>query len=153
VVIRAGHVELAHGDGTRHPDSCAFLPQEGGGAVDAVGAGDDEHSGVGGAQTGAQLTDEIGVAGGVDEVDGEPVGFERRDLHRDRAFVVTVVRATAGHPGGDEVVEKGGFARTTGSHEHDVADLLGAGRHWCGRLISGGRCLTHGPNLSPAGRP
>ena len=48
------------------------------GAVDVVGAGDDEDGGVGGPQPGAQVTDEVGVAGGVEEVEGDRAGRRTR---------------------------------------------------------------------------
>ena len=49
--------------------------------------GDDEQRGVGGAQPGAQLADEVAVAGGVDQVDLDAVVQQRRDGQRDRALL------------------------------------------------------------------
>jgi hypothetical protein len=81
----------------RHTDRGALLPQQGGRAVDAVGTGDDEDGGVGGAQPRAQLTDEVGVSGGVDEVDRQAGTLDRGDLDAHRALVLALVRAAARH--------------------------------------------------------
>jgi hypothetical protein len=149
VEVRPRHVELAHGDDARHTDRGTLLPQQGGRPVDAVGTGDDENGGVGGAQPRAQLTDEVGVSRGVDEVDRQAGTLDSGDLDAHRALVLALVGTTAGRAGSDEVVEEGGFARTAGSDEHDIANLLGTARHWCGRVISVGGCFAHGLHLSP----
>ncbi len=51
--------------------------------VDAVDGRDDEQGGVGGAQAGAQLADEVGVAGGVEQVDLDRRVLERGDSDSD----------------------------------------------------------------------
>ena len=67
-------------DGARHADVGALLPQHPGGAVDrrwptrCSGRGDDEQGGVRGPQAGPQFTDEIGVPGGVDQIDPDRAG-------------------------------------------------------------------------------
>ena len=60
-------------DRAGHADGGALLPERGGGGVHAVDGGDHEQRGVGGAQAGAQLADEVGVAGGVEQVDLDAV--------------------------------------------------------------------------------
>ena len=69
VEVGARLVELGDDDGPRHADRGALLPEQPGRAVDPVDRGHDEQRGVGGPQPGAQVTDEVGVAGGVEQVD------------------------------------------------------------------------------------
>ena len=80
---RRGPVELGDDDGARHADGGALLPEQPGGAVDAVDGRDDEEGGVGGAQPGPQLTDEVGVAGGVQQVDPDAVALDGRQRRAD----------------------------------------------------------------------
>ena len=49
------------------------------GVVDTLVGGDHEQRTVGGAQSRAQLAHEVGVAGGVEQVDLDPVVDQRRD--------------------------------------------------------------------------
>ena len=77
VEVGALLVELGDHDRARHADGRALLPQQLGRAVDAVDGGDDEQRGVGGAQPGAQVADEVGVPGGVEQVDLDAVDLER----------------------------------------------------------------------------
>ncbi len=151
-IVRSRHVELAHGDDPRHTDGGALLPQQRGRTVDAVGTGDDEDGGVSGAQTRAQLADEVGVTRGVDEVDGQPATLDRSDLDADGPLVLALMGAAARDARGDQVLEEGGFARTAGADEHDVANVLGTRGDRCGRRFSGGSCFAHGLHLS-LGRP
>ena len=75
VEIASWLVDVGDDHGPRHAHIRAFLPEDPGGAVDrraaggGVGRGDDEQCGVRGPQPGAQFTDEVGMPGGVDEVD------------------------------------------------------------------------------------
>ncbi|OPZ52266.1 MAG: hypothetical protein BWY91_02385 [bacterium ADurb.BinA028] len=147
-IVRPRHVQLAHGDDPRHTDGCALLPQQGGRAVDAVRAGDDEDGRVGGAQPRAQLADEVGVSGGVDEVDRQPAALDGGNLDAHGASVLALVGPSTRHARRDQVLEEGGFARTAGADEHDIADLLGARGDRCGRQFSGGGCFAHGLHLS-----
>ena len=103
--VAAGVVAPGHHDGARHADRGALLPLRDGGRVDRalaalledLGAGDDEQRGVGGAQSGAQLTDEVAVAGGVDQVDLGAVVQERGDGQRDRALLADRGRVVVAH--------------------------------------------------------
>ena len=63
VVVRAGRVELGHGNGARHPYGGALLPEQSGGAVDAVRGGDDEDRRVRPTEAGPQVADEVRVPG------------------------------------------------------------------------------------------
>ena len=94
--VRTRVVAPGDDDGTRHPDRRALLPLGDRRRVDralpAGGGGHDEQRRVGRAQPGAQLTDEVAVAGGVDQIDLR-VGAVRRGVHegsdgqRDRALL------------------------------------------------------------------
>ena len=79
LVVGAGLVELGDHDGARHADARALPPQRAGAVVDALVGGDHEERAVGGAQSGAQLTDEVGVPGSVDQVDLGALVDQRRD--------------------------------------------------------------------------
>ena len=68
-VVGARVVELADHDAARHTDALALVPQSAGRAVDALAGGDHEQRAVGGAKAGAQLADEVGIAGSVEQVD------------------------------------------------------------------------------------
>ena len=76
--VGAGLVEVGHDDGAGHADGRALTPEQRDGPVDVVGARDDEDGGVGGPQPGAQVADEVGVAGGVEEVEGDRTGRRTR---------------------------------------------------------------------------
>ena len=70
-LVEVGPVLVQLGDHhrARHADGRALLPQHPGRAVDAVDRADHEQRRVGGAQPGPQVADEVGVAGGVEQVD------------------------------------------------------------------------------------
>ena len=142
VVVGAGVVELGDHHGAWHRDLGALAPQGGGGVVDGLVGADHEQRAVGGAQSGAHLTDEVGVAGGVDEVDlGLPVD-DRRDGQRDGALVGVLEllevadgaalgdgsRSGDGSGGGEQRLDQGGLPGPTGSDQHHVADPVGAAR-------------------------
>ena len=80
-------VELGDHDRARHADGRALLPQHLGRAVDAVDRADHEERGVGGAQAGPQVADEVGVARGVEQVDLDPRVHQGRQRQRDRALL------------------------------------------------------------------
>ena len=69
VVVGTRVVELGHDDRARHLHLGALAPDLAGRLVDALVGGDHEQGAVGRPQPGAQLPDEVGVAGGVDQVD------------------------------------------------------------------------------------
>ncbi len=128
-------VEAGDHDRARHPDGRALLPQRHRGLVDAFGGTHHEQRGVRGPQAGAQLTDEIGISGCVDEVDlhvlvhqwgnREP---DRPLLTHGRRVVVAHGRALgdrAGPPeysgGGQQCFGQSGFAGAGWSDEDYVA--------------------------------
>ena len=84
VEVGARPVELGDDDRAGEPDCGALVPQLHGAGVDAVDRGDDEQRGVGRAQAGPQLADEVGRAGGVEQVDLDARVLERqqRQAHR-----------------------------------------------------------------------
>ncbi len=138
-VADVGAVVVGPGDHdrARHPDGGALRPQRGGGGVEALEGVDDEQGGVGGPQTRAQFPDEVGVTGGVDEVDLEVAVPQRGDGEADRALlahgggvVVAHGRALGDRPGprddaarGEQRLRQRGLARPRGADQHDVADL------------------------------
>ena len=73
--IAARLVDVGDDHRARHADVGALLPEHPGGAVDrrrrrgALRRGDDEQGGVRGPQAGPQFADEIGVPGGVHQID------------------------------------------------------------------------------------
>ncbi len=77
--LGARGVNLGYDHGARHADRGALVPQDAGHAVDAVGGRHHEQGGVRGAQAGAQVPDEVGIAGGVEQVDLHPGVLERGD--------------------------------------------------------------------------
>ncbi len=89
--VGAGVVTAGHDDRARHADRGALLPLGDGRGVDlalpSLAGRHHEQRGVGGAQPGAELADEVAVAGGVDEVDLDVVVQQRRDGQRDRALL------------------------------------------------------------------
>ena len=125
VVVGARLVELGDHDGTRHADLGALAPQRGGGVVDGLAGGDHEQRAVGRAQPGAHLAHEVGVPGGVDEVDLGVAVDDRGDGQRDGALVGLLgvlevadrrafldgPRAGDGSGGGEQRLDQGGLAR------------------------------------------
>ena len=97
VVVGACGVELGHHDGPRHADGRALLPQHSGHAVDAVGGRDDEERGIGGAEASAEIADEVGVAGGVEEVDLDATVAQRCQAERDAALLPVLGLVEVGH--------------------------------------------------------
>ncbi len=87
VVVGARLVELGDHHGPRHGHLGALAPQRGGGVVDRLVGRDHEQGAVGGPQAGAHLPDEVGVPGGVDEVDLGVAVDHGCDGQRDGAFV------------------------------------------------------------------
>ena len=83
VVVGAGLVELGDHHGSRHAHLGALAPQCGGGVVDGLAGRDHEERAVRGAEPGADLAHEVGVPGGVDEVDLGVAVDDRGDGQRD----------------------------------------------------------------------
>ena len=137
--VGARVVAAGDDDRARHADRGALLPLRDGGRVDrafaALVRGDDEQGGVGGAQAGAQLADEVPVAGGVDQVDLGVLVEDRGDGQRDRPLlahrggIVVADRgavddgARAGDRGGvgEQRLDQGRLPRSGGPDEDHVA--------------------------------
>ena len=105
VVVGARVVELGDHDDARHVHVGALAPQRPGRLVDALVGGDHEHRAVGGAQPGAQLAHEVGVPGGVEEVDLDAVVHQRREGQADRPLLAQL--------GLVEVADRGALGRRT----------------------------------------
>ena len=81
VVVGTGLVELGDHHGPGHAHLGTLPPQGAGPGVHALVGRDHEQGAVGSAESGSQLTDEVGIPGGVDEVDLDAVvdqGGERQ---------------------------------------------------------------------------
>ena len=80
-------VELVHEDRSREPQIRGHAPRGLGLHLDALDGGHHEEDEVGGPQCGGDVAHEVGVAGGVEDVDLVALVLERRDTerHRDRA--------------------------------------------------------------------
>jgi hypothetical protein len=146
VVVGARVVQPGDRDGARHAHRGTLLPQTDRGRVDAFRAVDrrhDEERGVRGPQAGAQLTDEVGVAGGVQQVDLDAVVQHRRAGQRDRALlpdrrrIVVGDRGALGHRtcpgdrrgGRQQRLHQRRLPRTGVAHQHHVANPAGFGHH------------------------
>ena len=101
--LRAVVVQLGDHDGPRHVDRGALVPQHPRGAVDAFDGGQDEQGRVGGAQTGPQVTDEVRVARGVEDVDLDAGPLQRHHRKVDGTLLADlgVVVVADGRAGGD----------------------------------------------------
>ena len=91
-------VQLGHGDRPGQADGGALRPQLLGPGVDLLGRRHHEQRGVGGAQPGPQLGDEVRVAGGVQQVDLAPGVLERRERERHRALLAAARRRCCPRP-------------------------------------------------------
>ncbi len=153
--VLAGHLGALHvglcgvapgdDDGTRDPRDHALLPQREGPRVDpalaALRGRQDEQRRVGRAQPGAQLAEEVAVAGGIQQVDLHAVVHERCDRESDRPALADrgrVVVAGGGALGdrsdpGDRAgvreqrVHQRRLPGSGGSDEDHVADARGRG--------------------------
>ncbi len=135
VEVGAVLVQLGDDHRARHPDRGALLPQHLGRSVDAVDGRDHEECGVGGAQTGAQVADEVGVAGGVQQVDLDPRVHERGDGEADRALLAVLGLVEVGDRGavldpsgprdgacrGEQGLDQGGLACSGVADQDHVA--------------------------------
>ena len=79
VVVGARMVELGDDHGARHADGGTLPPQLASAVVDAFVGGDHEQRAISGAEPGPHLADEVGVAGGVDEIDLGALEHDRGD--------------------------------------------------------------------------
>src|SRR6266540_921219 len=99
VEVGALVVKAGDRDGARHADRGALLPERGGGGVHAVDGGDHEQRRVGGAQAGAELADEVGIAGSVEQVDLHALMQHRSTGQGDRPLLLDGGRVVVGHRG------------------------------------------------------
>ena len=171
VEVGALLVDLGDDHCARHADRRALLPQQTRAAVDTVHRGDDEQCGVRGAEPGAEVTDEVGVPGGVQQVDLDAVVLERRQRQRDRALLAHLRLVEVAHrgavldatgprdrPGRDEQgLDERRLPRSGVADQHDVADVLRAVGPRCpaGGCRGGLRWSLgsgHGPALLPGTR-
>jgi hypothetical protein len=79
VVVGTSVVELGDHHDARHADLRALAPQRLGRLVDPLVGGDHEQRAVGGAEPGTQLAHEVGVPGGVQQVDLHAAVHQRRE--------------------------------------------------------------------------
>ena len=144
-VVGALVVELADHDAARHADGLALLPQRLGRAVDALTGGDDEQRAVGGAETRAQVAHEVGVPGGVEEVDldgGVAASGDQRDQGQpDRPLLADLGLVVVGGAGAvldaaepvdrsgrvQQGLDEGGLAGAGRPHQDDVTNRIGGG--------------------------
>ena len=136
VEVGAGVVELGDHHGARHADPTALQPQRSGRLVDALVGRDHEQRAVRRPQAGPQLADEVGVAGGVDQVDLHPAVRQRRQrqpyrtLLLDLGLVAVADRGAVGDRPGpgqnarchQQGLDERGLAAAGRPDEHDVAD-------------------------------
>jgi hypothetical protein len=129
-------VDLGDDDRPRHPDLRAFLPQEARHAVDPVARRHHEQRAVGRPQPGPQVSGEIGVPRGVEQVDGDPVNDKRQEgqVHRPllpQFYLVEVACRGAvldpsgprdGAGMGQQRLCQGGLPAPGMADKHDVAD-------------------------------
>ena len=125
--VGTGLVQVRHDDGARHAHRGALAPEERDGPIDVVGTRDDEDCRVGRPQARSELADEVGVAGGVEEVERDSVGVERGGGEGGRTHVPFDRRALPRDASRDESLEECRLASPAGSDEHDVADVLRRG--------------------------
>ena len=141
VEVGARMVEAGDRHRTRHAYRGALVPERGGGGVHAVDRRDDEERGVRGPQAGAQLTDEVGISGSVQEVDLHALVRHGRAGEGDGpllaygGWIVIGHRGAFGHRAGPRNRASGGEQRLhqrrlPGSgvaDQHHVANSAGVG--------------------------
>lgn len=128
VEARPSLVELGDRDNPRHGDLVALLPERDGGRVDVIAGGDDEDGGVGGAEPGSQLANEVRVTRRVEQVDLDVVRGDRREGEGGSPLGGVLLSAVAVDPGAQQVFEQGRLSRAARANEDDVAYIVG-GRH------------------------
>jgi len=99
-------VQLGQGDDARQVGDSALLPQGLGGAVDAVRRRDDEDGRVCCPDARAQLADEVGVAGGVEQVHQHVAGHQRGQVELGGALGVLLLAAVADDAGLEQLFEQ-----------------------------------------------
>ena len=146
IEIAARLVDVRDHHGPGHADVGAFLPEHPGGSVDrptgrGVGRGDHEQGGVRGPEAGPQLPDEIGVAGGVDQVDphlgrgatgpdrrGESAGNRQRHRSADATFHILEIADSGAVLDGAGPADRAGGGQDR-LHQHRLAGAARADQH------------------------
>lgn len=123
-VVGASGIELGDRHRSWHANFGTLLPQPPGCRVHAVRGRNHEQGRIGGPQAGPQLTDEVGVAGGVNEVDDHLATGNCGHRQLGGPFLAARRRSVPGRGRGDQVVEQPGFARAAGPDEDDVAQFI-----------------------------
>jgi hypothetical protein len=121
-VVVLALLELGQSDGAGHADRGALAPEHLGGVVDRGAGSDDEERGVGGTEPGADFTDEVGGARGVEQGDGEVAGTDGGHAQGRRG---TLVGRSPSALAADQSVEERALAAAARSDEDDIADLSG----------------------------
>ena len=106
VEVGVARVQLGQGDDPGQVGRGALVPQRLGGAVDAVGRRDHEDRGVGRANTGPELTDEVGVARRVQEVHQHAAVLHRGDVELGGPLRVLLLAAVTDDPGLEQLLEQ-----------------------------------------------
>ena len=174
---RVGAVDLVDAEDDRHLRGERLAQHEAGLGQRALGRVDEQHDAVDHRQAALDLATEVGVAGGVDDVDGDAVGeaalggrlarvVHRGVLREDRdallALEVTgvhrplvdvlVLAERAGLP--EHLVDEGGLAVVDVSDDGDVADVrTGLQRHEGHSLRVLGCLRTRSPGSRPMRPP
>ena len=164
VDVGAASVDLVDEEQRRHAEALQRAHQDPRLGLDALDGGQDEHGAVEDAEDALDLGDEVGVPGGVDDVDDEVAERERHDRGLDRDAAPALEREAVGaggagvdraglvdHPG--EVQQALGEGGLTGVDVGEDAQVERAWRHaWslrgggCGRerALLASRCLLLG---------
>ena len=116
---RAAAVDLVHQDQRRNAETGERAVQDARLGLHAFDRRDDEHGPVEHVEHALDLGDEVGVAGGVDEVDGDPRERERHDRRLDRDAAAAFQRQGVG--AGVAVVDAAGLV----DDAREVQEALG----------------------------
>jgi hypothetical protein len=140
-------IQLRHCDCPRHPDRRTLLPQQHGRAVDPIGSGDHEQGRIRRAQARPQLTDEVRIARGVNEVEDHTLMGHGRDGELDGALINDRLGPIARGRGGNEVLEQRCLPGSAVPYEDHVADVVRSAG--LGDRCAGGSFGAHVDTMSP----
>src|SRR5674476_1220369 len=107
--------------GLRAADAALFV----GSAADGVDGRHHEECGIRGPQSSPQLTDEVRITGGVDQVDHHTVMRHRGDRELHGALIEDRLGSVARGRRGNEMLEQRCLAAAAVPHEHHIADVTG----------------------------
>jgi hypothetical protein len=164
--VRPRGLQVGHHDRPGHADRRALLPHHAGRAVHAVRGRDDEKGRVRRSQTGPEFPDEVGVSGGVQQIDLvlAPFDGDERELHRallpvfylvvvgDGAAVLHTARPVHRPRRQRESLHQRRLARTGVADQHHIPYGRGVvgrrspagGSGMCVRLVAHGLPPVHG---------